>query len=217
MGSPRAVRARSPAAVPADGDRQQQILAAALDLFARRSLATVTIKDIGAACGINPALIYYYFASKEDLFAKAMGHLTAELIATYEALKARAAEPLRLIDAWLDVHRQKPQAMRALIRMMMDDSGTTEALAPARAEVQRFYRFERTLIAEALKAGVEQGLLRPLDPRQMARFCSLQLDGIVAHSFTEDAPTIDSGIENFREVLWSLLLRDDPDSPNHSD
>ena len=49
-------------------DRARAIAAVALDLFAERDFSTVTLKDIARRAGINPALVYYYFEDKEDLF-----------------------------------------------------------------------------------------------------------------------------------------------------
>lgn len=39
------------------GDRVNEFLATALDLFAERNFASVTIKDIATALGVNTALI----------------------------------------------------------------------------------------------------------------------------------------------------------------
>ncbi|MBI5617124.1 MAG: helix-turn-helix transcriptional regulator [Gammaproteobacteria bacterium] len=60
-------RGRPPASRPnakAGGlNRAEELLAAALELFATRNFADVTIKDIAAATGVNTALIHYYFDS----------------------------------------------------------------------------------------------------------------------------------------------------------
>ncbi len=39
-------------------DRREELAAVALDLFAERNFAAVTIKDIASALGVNTALIY---------------------------------------------------------------------------------------------------------------------------------------------------------------
>ena len=48
--------------------RSDSFLATSLELFAERNFASVTIKDIAQSLDVNPALIYYYFDSKTDLF-----------------------------------------------------------------------------------------------------------------------------------------------------
>ncbi|HEY9508053.1 MAG TPA: TetR family transcriptional regulator, partial [Gemmatimonadales bacterium] len=47
---------------------RDKILDIAESLFARRGYDRTTIKQIGAGAGLNPALIYYYFAGKEGLY-----------------------------------------------------------------------------------------------------------------------------------------------------
>lgn len=55
---------------PADGgDRREQIMAAALEVFSTKGFQKATNKDIAeAAGGISPGLIYHYFKDKQDLF-----------------------------------------------------------------------------------------------------------------------------------------------------
>src|SRR5689334_349416 len=56
--------ARTPKVVE---DRREQILEAALRVFARKGFARSTNKDIAVEAGITPGLIYHYFESKEAL------------------------------------------------------------------------------------------------------------------------------------------------------
>ena len=56
--------ARTPKVVD---DRREQIMEAALRVFAQKGFANATNKDIARAAGITPGLIYHYFKSKEDL------------------------------------------------------------------------------------------------------------------------------------------------------
>jgi AcrR family transcriptional regulator len=56
--------ARTPAVVE---DRREQIMEAALRVFARKGFAGATNKDIAREAGITAGLIYHYFANKEAL------------------------------------------------------------------------------------------------------------------------------------------------------
>ncbi len=60
--------------------RAIELTATALDLFAERDFASVTIKDIANACGVNTALIYYYFTNKEDLFRATIENAITEAL-----------------------------------------------------------------------------------------------------------------------------------------
>ena len=48
-------------------DRKEEILNAALELFARQGVSHATMQDIAKKAGISKGLIYNYFTSKEDL------------------------------------------------------------------------------------------------------------------------------------------------------
>ncbi len=56
--------ARTPKVVE---DRREQILDAAMHVFAEKGFARATNKDIAREAGITPGLIYHYFDSKEAL------------------------------------------------------------------------------------------------------------------------------------------------------
>lgn len=61
--------ARTPAVVE---DRREQIIEAALRVFARKGFNGSTNKDIAKEAGITPGLIYHYFESKEELLKAAI-------------------------------------------------------------------------------------------------------------------------------------------------
>ena len=50
------------------GQTRRVILAAAARIFAGTGLAGARIDAIAAAAGVNKALLYYYFQSKDDLY-----------------------------------------------------------------------------------------------------------------------------------------------------
>ena len=60
---------RTPAIVD---DRRDQILGAALRVFAEKGFDRATNKDIARAAGITPGLTYHYFKSKEDVLREAI-------------------------------------------------------------------------------------------------------------------------------------------------
>ena len=62
------MKARSRGPRPGGGDTRQEILDAARALFAERGYDRTTLRAIGAAAGVDPALIHHYFGNKEGLF-----------------------------------------------------------------------------------------------------------------------------------------------------
>jgi TetR/AcrR family transcriptional regulator len=56
----------------AAAESRERILEAALKEFSAKGLAGARTEQIAAAAGVNKALLYYYFASKEKLYAAAL-------------------------------------------------------------------------------------------------------------------------------------------------
>jgi AcrR family transcriptional regulator len=54
--------------------RRQQILDAAVEVIAERGVCDSRIADVAKKAGASPALVLYYFASKDRLLAEALAH-----------------------------------------------------------------------------------------------------------------------------------------------
>ena len=80
-----------------------RILDAALSEFAANGLAGARTEQIAAAAGVNKALIYYYFESKEKLYSAALEMVSARVRDRSMAVFLREASPgERLLRAVLD-------------------------------------------------------------------------------------------------------------------
>jgi TetR/AcrR family transcriptional regulator, fatty acid metabolism regulator protein len=100
--------------------RREELLAAAVRVFARRGYHTSRVSDIADEAGVSHGLVYHYFASKDEvletIFRENWGPLAAaidEIAATEEP----AAEHIRKIAA-LVLHswRRDPETVRVLVR-----------------------------------------------------------------------------------------------------
>jgi AcrR family transcriptional regulator len=86
--------ARTPKVVE---DRREQIIGAALRVFAQKGFIRATNKDIAREAGITPGLIYHYFANKEALFMEIL-----ERRSPISIIKSTSAEMFELpIDVFL--------------------------------------------------------------------------------------------------------------------
>lgn len=58
--------------------RRKQILATSAQLIAQKGFKSVSVRDIAQSNGINEALIYHYFPTKEDLFQEVMKEIRSK-------------------------------------------------------------------------------------------------------------------------------------------
>ena len=78
-----------------DADRtQQEILRAATTEFAALGLGGARIDNIAERAGINKRLIYYYFASKDELFLAVLEQTYADIRQAERALHLEATTPV---------------------------------------------------------------------------------------------------------------------------
>lgn len=91
-------------------ERREQIMSAALKVFARRGIIGTKMSMIAAEAEISHGLLYHYFTSKEELFTTLV---EKAMIASDEAMQNVYKLP------GSPIHK-----IRALTQDMMDESGT---------------------------------------------------------------------------------------------
>ena len=59
-------------------DRRQEILLAAMDLFAKKGFRGTTTRDLASQADVNEAIIFRHFNNKEELYSAILEHKAAE-------------------------------------------------------------------------------------------------------------------------------------------
>lgn len=154
-------RDREPSTARGEATRKK-LLAAAERLFGREGYHRTSVAGITREAGVGHGTFYLYFESKEEIFRELVRHLSHELRATI----ARAVEGL---DDRLEVERvgfrtffRFAREHRNLYRIVHEAESVDPALA-------RWY-YERIGrgYAEGLRAAMEAGEIRRLDPEALA-------------------------------------------------
>lgn len=84
---------RSQAAAARRREQQREIVASTRRLFDARGMRSANIDDIAREVGINRAVIYRHFASKEELFALTLADYLTELDGRLSEIDDAAVEP----------------------------------------------------------------------------------------------------------------------------
>ena len=167
--NPPAQRARTAeSAGGGDASTRDALLDAAEMLFARQGFKATTTKEIGAAAGMNPALISYYFGGKEPLYREVLRRLFAELAAEGARRIDHSLRPDQAVARFVEVQvafLSSHQTMPRLVARELVDHEARHA-QPALAELAAGM-FER--LCNVIRAGQATGLFRTdLDPRHAA-------------------------------------------------
>lgn len=186
--------------------RSEDLMLAALNLFSKRDVATVTIKDVAAVANVNSALIYYYFDDKEHLLRSALAFAVREAVAEHHRLHEAHEHPAELIRAWFRNNLKLSEPIRQLVKIMLDYNATTERAFSIADLVDHFYlEEEQNILADNIQRGIDMGLFHAVDPGRTAHFVSVHLDGIMVASLIRTNFDLPQAINDLEEMLWDQL------------
>jgi len=185
------------------GPGPDELARIALDLFAKRHFASVTIKDIGRAANVNSAMIYYHYKDKSDLFRAAVETAVQDAFNLYAKHCYRSHESAAdSISSWFDVHVTLHRQLRNVIKISLDYSGIGEV----NRSIDRFYQHENEILQRIVSEGIEAGIFKQsVKPSEVATMISTSLDGILARSMILKDFDMVGTVECFKKALWLYL------------
>jgi AcrR family transcriptional regulator len=144
------------------GERRQEIIRVAADVFRDKGYAAATLHDVAASLGTDRASLYYYVASKEELFQVCISHAVAtniERAAVIVAANLTARERLvRLIELVITSQVEHYPYLYVYIQEDMRRVASEDAMW-ATDMVEQTHRFER-FFTDAIADGVREGTFR---------------------------------------------------------
>jgi TetR/AcrR family fatty acid metabolism transcriptional regulator len=141
-----------------DPDKPQQIIDAAVRVFARKGYWSSRVSDIAREAGIAAGTIYLYFETKEDILITVFRDKMARFVAA--VWQAIAGEPdavaklRRLITMHFEILEQEPE-LAEVVQVELRQ-GQKFFRGPATQEIASYF----TLIASVLEEGVASGQFR---------------------------------------------------------
>lgn len=145
------------------------ILAAALAEFAGHGLAGARMEAIASAARVNKALLYYYFRSKDELYAAVLNEFFQRLQARIgRALDTRASAGERVL-LYGRAHFDSVSESRHYARLFQGEmSAGREDSAHLAHIVEHYIRPISVRVLAVLRDGIATGEFRGIDPAQFA-------------------------------------------------
>jgi AcrR family transcriptional regulator len=195
--------ARTPKVVE---DRREQILEAAMHVFAQKGYARATMKDIALAVGVTSGLIYHYFENKEAL-------LKAIIEARSPVQDVRTL-PLQLrtlpLEAMLQtlVERMlgiaEDERFVQLIRVFLPEVIQNSAIAPLGLAT---FQEEVLFLKDELAEHMQSGELRQADPALLAQVIMGSVMGFVLRrQILRDGLALQYTQEQIAESIVSMAV-----------
>ena len=103
-----------------------QIIHEARELFSKKGFDATTTDDIAKACGVNKALIYYYFKNKSELYSEVMSDLFDTIYSEVNSARAACTSAVDELEAFIKTYTEyahKHPYFPALLLRELSDSG----------------------------------------------------------------------------------------------
>ncbi len=151
--------------VPAE-DRRLQIIEVARDLFASHGYEGTTTRELAEKIGINEALLFRHFPSKEDLYWAVLLHMI-DTRGTKDRLRDHIRSGLTDRETFTavaqDILNRSVQLTRLLFYSVLEKHELSERFFST--HVVAYHE----ILADYIRAGIKSGRFRDIDPLLAAR------------------------------------------------
>jgi len=190
-------------------ERRAQIIEAALACFTRRGYNNTTMDDIVAESGLSKGSLYWYFKSKDELFAEAMlsvfTDVGQEAFAALEQCTA-ASDKLRVIAQVAVGISKKIEGFFGLFLEFW-------ASSPRREEAGQLWlgmlvQFKDVVVG-TIEEGIRNGEFKPVDAEELVWAMMAAYDGLAAYAMLIPGIDLERTSEVFAETLLDGLMVDE--------
>ena len=156
--------------------RLDGLLRTACTVIAERGLANTRTADVAAAAGVSQALLFYHFATKEQLLARAFAYAAEQDLGRLDAVLRSHASPLdklrRILRAYLPAGRSSSWALWI-------DGWSESMRSPDLEHVSRRLDLRwKAALAQVIEEGMADGTFKCDDPDGAAWRISGLIDGL---------------------------------------
>jgi len=141
---------------------KEKILQTSMLLFAKNGYDATTVDDIAKECGVNKAMLFYYYKNKAGLYSAVMSHALSAIHEEIIVSDKCCVSPLADLEAFIKTYAlycDKHSYLPSLILRELSDSG---AHLPEMmfASLRKLF----ILLSEILQEGEKQGLFHNVEP-----------------------------------------------------
>lgn len=182
-------------------ERKQEILDAAVRVFAKKGYEKTSITDIAKEIGISQGLCYRYYASKEEIYDAALDKYASYIVE--KNINRTKLDGLMLRDQILQMSGQMEEYVSA-------EQGQTDLYAlfhkkeNHRMHNELFLRVSEKIIpflASVLEAAVQRGEISVDDPKASAYFFVYgQMGLLMSKDYSEEEKTM-----KIRQCLFEMF------------
>ncbi|SMH43291.1 TetR/AcrR family transcriptional regulator [Mesorhizobium australicum] len=187
-----------------DGERTEAaIREAALKLIARHGYDAVSMRQLGEEVGVQAAALYRYFPTKEDLLFTLMRDHMVGLIASWDAARPAARDPLGGLSTFVRNHIGFHVARRHSTHV---SNLELRSLSPARlTEVLRLRNSYEKELRRILREGAESGAFAIDDVELTAMAIIQMITGVIVWFRPDERLSVEEVAETYHTMTMRLV------------
>ncbi len=151
---------------------RDRILHAAVDVFAARGKYGARMEEIASQAGVNKAMLYYYYSSKENLFREVLMFIFSrnfsELINGFEQVVSTTRNFSQRVEAlshlYFNIFSNHVSSTRITLEALAGDPGEVRQVIRALFSESDLIHPEK--VFRIFEEGISRGQCRDIDPRQ---------------------------------------------------
>jgi len=163
--------------------RKQKIMETALRLYQERGFYSTSLRDIAEETGISTSSIYSYFPDKRELFVAMIEHVIATVKKELEQALQGETDIARRSAIMFGIYFNNYPKIGEIMNQLR--AGAAVGDQWAKDKLSKLYRDMSEILIKELKAGMEAGRVRDMDPETLAFFI-LAVDEAIVHLATLD-------------------------------
>jgi AcrR family transcriptional regulator len=185
--------------------RREEMLAAAAQLISERGFSDTRIADVATRIGSSPALVIYYFGTKDSLLTEALRWSERSFYAAVEAMLRETSaleDRIRSLVSWCLPVAHELTADWGLWFDLWVQAFRHPEVKKDRAELDQQWR---DLVARVVRDGIASGEIGDVDVESFTVMWTALLDGLVVQVALED-PVVDAALA--QRIALDVALRD---------
>ncbi len=173
-------------------NKRKTILEKAVECFTRYGYDKTTLDDIGKACHLNKASLYYYYKNKEQIFLNVLQNEAMDYVNAIDEKILKIKDPEKRILKLMDFRLENYQKILNLHKLSIENLHVIND--KFKSELERLEQLEQNVIEVALKE-----FYKGKDVVKIARSIMLIANGI-KHEYLRTADTLFAYEVDYSEV-----------------
>ncbi len=187
--------------------RKEEIVQVATKLVSEKGWQNTTLADIAKEADMSLGVITYHFSSKDEIIRSVMERYVGENLTELSQSLEAYEDPVEKLKNLVRLTLRETKKDREIFYVHFDYWAKISWNEEIRKMNAQFYDFARDWTADCVRAGIEAGVFREVEPREAATLINALLIGIQAqHAFDDQAFDFERVAEMAERAVLDYLL-----------